>query len=279
MRAGSLGRIGLFLAALAVSATAAQALDDTAKYPDMRGAWERPGAAQWDPTKPGGLRQQAPLTPQYQTVFEANLANAAAGGQEYNPQVLCYPSGMPRVMIAYEPLELIITPVVTYIRFDQLGENRRIFTDGRGFPDKTTPSFEGYSIGQWVDPDASGRYTALEVETRGMKGPRTIDASGLPVHADNETVIKERFFLDAANPNKLHDRITTIDHAYWRPWTITRDYNRLKNPRWVETNCAAENAYAMIQGQTYFISADGFLMPTKKGQAVPDLKNFAAGAK
>ena len=270
--------ISLAAAGLVMAATGARALDDDAKYPDFRGAWERPGAAQWDPTKPGGLKQQAPLTPEFQAVFEANLANAAAGGQEYNPQVLCYPSGMPRVMIAYEPLELIITPGVTYIRFDQLGENRRIYTDGRGFPESIKPSFEGYSIGQWVDPDANGRYTALEVETRGMKGPRTIDASGLPVHADNATVVRERIFLDSANPNKLHDRITTIDHAYSRPWTVTRDYNRLKDPRWVETNCAAENAYTMIQGQTYFISPDGFLMPTRKDQAVPDLKNFA-GAK
>ena len=83
----------------------------------------RPGAAQWDPTKPAGLRQQAPLTPEYQRVFENNLAITASGGQEYNPQVICLPSGMPRVMIAYEPLEIIITPAVTYIRFDQMGEN------------------------------------------------------------------------------------------------------------------------------------------------------------
>src|SRR5881227_3569712 len=108
--------------------TSAHAFDD-AKYPDIRGAWARPGAAQWDPTKPPGVRQQAPLKPEFQAVFEANLANAEAGGQEYNPQVVCLPSGMPRVMIAYEPLELIITPAITYIRFDQLFETRRIFTE------------------------------------------------------------------------------------------------------------------------------------------------------
>src|SRR3984893_6978392 len=111
----------LALAGLGMTATAACALED-AKYPEIRGAWARPGAAQWDPTKPGGLRQQAPLTPQFQAVFEANLADAAAGGHGYNPQVICLPSGMPRVMIAYEPLEIIITPEITYIRFDQLGE-------------------------------------------------------------------------------------------------------------------------------------------------------------
>jgi len=273
MRAQNLpAAIVLALASLGAGA----ALADEAKYPDLRGVWERPGAAQWDPTKPGGLRQQAPLTAQYQRVFEANMANAEAGGQEYNPQVICLPSGMPRVMIAYEPLEIIITPSVTYIRFDQMGENRRVYTDGRDWPATITPSFDGYSIGKWVDQDANGRYRALEIETRGMKGPRTLDASGLPLHPDNATIVKERFYLDAANPNRLHDQVTTFDHAYTRPWTVTRDYNRLAHIPEVETNCQVENRYVILNKETYFISLDGYLMPTKKNQPAPDLKNFAA---
>jgi hypothetical protein len=273
-----LGAIVLTVAALGMAVTGTRALEN-AKYPEMRGAWQRPGAAQWDPTKPPGLRQQAPLTPEYQAVFEANLAEAAAGGQEYNPQVKCLPSGMPRVMIAYEPLELILTPEVTYIRFDQLGENRRIYTDGRAWPEKITPSFEGYSIGKWVDQDAEGRYGALEVETRALKGPRTLDASGLPLHPDNQTIVKERIFLDPANPNRLHDQITTVDHAYTRPWTVTRDYNREAKPLWVETNCAAENHYVSLEKETYFITVDGYLMPTKKNQPLPDLKAFGQSPK
>jgi hypothetical protein len=265
--------LGLAMAASAVAAA------EEAKYPDLRGVWARPGAAQWDPTKPSGLRQQAPLTPEFLKVFEANLANSQAGGQEYNPQVLCIPSGMPRVMIAYEPLEIIITPEITYIRFDQFGENRRVYTDGRGWPDAIAPSFDGYSIGKWVDPDRDGRYGALEIETRGLKGPRTLDASGLPLHPNNGTVIKERLFLDAANPDRLHDQITTIDHAYTRPWTVTRDYNREAHLPYVETNCSGENHYVIVNKETYFISVDGYLMPTKKNQPAPDLKNFSSSSR
>src|SRR6267154_977791 len=190
------------LAALGAAATAAQALDaarQDARYPDIGGTWVRPGVAQWDPSKPAGLRQQAPLTPEYQAVFEANLAITASGGQEYNPQVNCLPAGMPRVMIAYDPLEFIVTPDVTYIRSDHLAQFRRIYTDGRPWPERIAPSFVGYSIGRWVDPDGNGRYGALEVETRALKGPRALDASGLPLHADNQTVVKERIFVDQAN--------------------------------------------------------------------------------
>jgi hypothetical protein len=279
---GLIGTITL-AAALVISSAAVRAFDDAnpaggpkldAKYPDLGGTWVRPGAAQWDPTKPSGLRQQAPLTPEYQAVFEANLAITAAGGQEYNPQVNCLPAGMPRVMIAYDPLEFIVTPDVTYMRSDHLAQFRRIYTDGRPWPQQIKPSFVGYSIGRWVDADADGRYGALEVETRALKGPRALDASGLPLHADNQTVVKERIFLDKPNRNRLHDQVTTIDHAYTKPWTITRDYNRDPDPVWVENNCGADNHYVSLGNETYFISADGYLMPTKKNQPVPALKGF-----
>src|ERR1700722_16230749 len=103
-------RFGAIALAAAPGMSAAGAQDvDHAKYPEMRGTWVRPGAAQWDPTKPAGLRQQAPLTAEYQAIFENNLNIAKSGGQEYNPQVNCLPAGMPRVMIAYDPLEFIVT--------------------------------------------------------------------------------------------------------------------------------------------------------------------------
>jgi hypothetical protein len=277
---GAQYRHGVMTLAAALGMAAAPALaSDEAKYPDIAGAWVRPGAAQWDPTKPAGLRQQAPLTPQYQKVFENNLAITASGGQEYNPQVNCLPAGMPRVMIAYDPLEFIVTPAITYMRSDHLGENRHIYTDGRGWPSEITPGFEGYSIGKWVDDDGDGRYDALEVETRALKGPRDLDASGLPLAADNQTIVKERIFLDKNNRNLLHDRITTIDHAYWRPWTVTRSYNRDPAPVWVENNCGADNHYVTIGKETYFISADGYLMPTKKNQPAPELRNFGKPAR
>jgi hypothetical protein len=267
------------LVMLAMSLGEARAAgSDEGKYPDLRGAWARTGrggnTAAWDTTKPAGLGQQAPLTPEYQSVFEANLANRAAGGQEYNPAIHCLPAGMPRIMVAYDPLEIIVTPQLTYIRSDHLPENRRIYTDGRDWPQTLPLTFAGYSIGRWVGQDSDGHYQALEVETRGMKGPRALDVNGLPLHSDNQTIVTERIFLDQANRDLLHNQITVIDHAYTRPWTVMRDYRREANPIWVENSCAAGNHYVLIRNETYFISADGYLMPTKKDQPVPELRNF-----
>ena len=260
-------------AALGVTITDLRAWDD-ARYPDLKGAWRRPGAAQWDPTKPRMLGQGAPLTSEYQAIFKANMADTETGGQAYNPQVRCLPGGMPRVLIAYDPIQFIVTPDLTVMRTDHLTETRHIFTDGRNFPAKINPSFEGYSIGRWVDEDGDGRFDLLEVETRGMKGPRIIDADGIPLAADNATLVKEQIFLDKANPDLLHDRITTIDHAFTRPWTVTRGYRRERNPVWTEEPCSEGNRYLIIGKETYFVGADRELMPTRKDQPPPDLKFF-----
>jgi hypothetical protein len=82
------------------------------------------------------------------------------------------------MMIAFRPLEWIVTPETTYILIGAEDHYRRIFTDGRDWPTEIEPTFQGYSIGKWLDEDGDGRYDVLEVETRGpFKGPRALDAT------------------------------------------------------------------------------------------------------
>jgi hypothetical protein len=268
------------IGAVALVATLLMGLDTVvageAKLPDMTGQWSRAHPrSQWDPSKPRGLAQQAPLTPEYLAIFEANLRELRTSGQGVDPQLRCIPSGMPRVMMAYEPMELIVTPEATYVRVDHMNETRHIYTDGRDWPTDLKPTYEGYSIGKWVDEDGDGTYDVLEIETRGpLKGPRYFDADGLPLHQNNRTIVKERIYIDKANRNLLHDEITTIDDALTRPWTVKRDYNREADPLWPEYLCAENNNHIIIGKERYFRGADGFLMPTRKGQAPPDLKNF-----
>ncbi len=253
---------------------------DGSRYPAIESIWRRvaiPGQPAFDPTKPRGLGQQAPLTPEYQANFEANLKDLAQGGEGNWPGYSCLPPGMPAMMNAYEPMDVIVRPEITYILIDHIHDShRRIYTDGRDWPEAIEPTFTGYSIGKWVDPDGDGRYGALEIETRGIKGKRAFDASGLPLHVDNETVVKEKLYLDAADPNILHDRITVYDHALTRPWTVVHDYFRDQDryPTIGEYICAEDNSHVHIGKENYYLSADGFLMPAKKNQAPPDLRYF-----
>jgi len=260
-------------AALAATIAGARAWDE-AKYPDLKGQWLGVGAgpdAAWDPERPAGRGQLAPLTPEYQALLEATLARAAAGGRPPEP---CIPPGMPRSMIVYQPMEIIVTPPITYMVLGHMAEFRRIFTDGRKWSAAIEPAHAGFSTGAWEDTDGDGRYDTLAVETRGMKGPRTFDSSGIPLHRDNQTVVKERISLDRTDANLLHDEITTIDNALTRPWTVTRSYRRERNAEWTELVCPESNRTVAIGTETYAVSADGYLTPTRQRQPPPDLRHF-----
>ena len=76
--------------------------------------------------------------------------------------------------------------------------------------------------------------------------------------------------------NILRDEITLIDNALTRPWTVTKDYRRSPQARpvWSESTCIETNQHVLLRGEHYMLSHDGHLMPSKKGQAPPDLRYF-----
>jgi hypothetical protein len=265
------------LAAFLLAATGVQAFDDS-KYPDLSGAWDRDvqGAPRFDPAK-SRAEQNPPLTPEYRKIFDASVADIAAGGQGDHPIARCLAWGMPAMMTLYGTMEVVITPKVTYLLIDDGNDSfRRIFTDGRAFPPNAEPSFVGYSVGHWLDEAGAGKFDVLEVETRNLKGPRAADNSGLVFHPDNEGVIKERIYLDKSKPSLLHDQITVFDHALTRPWTVVKSYRRDSNPRyfWREDICAEHNEQVFIGKENYMRSAAGYLMPARKNQQPPDLRHF-----
>ena len=278
----------LALSPMAFAQPAKFGTPDAPKYPDWRGQWvgffspqlsaNGPGQAfaGWDQTKPWGLGQQAPLTPEYQAVLEASLADLAKGGTGNFPTTLGRARGMPNMMMGFDPQEYVITPHTTYILIGGADHYRRIFTDDRDWPTEIEPTYAGYSIGRWIDEDGDGYYDLLEVETRGFKGPRAYEETGLPLHIDNQSIFKERIYRDKADPNILHDKITSIDHALTQPWTVDKRYVRKPNllAQWTEVYINDGNAHIAIGKENYFLSADGFLMPAKKDQAPPDLRYF-----
>jgi len=273
------------------------------KYPAWPGAWSRwepprgvkdsgnggarltaGGQPSFDQTKPWGRGQEAPLTPEYQKILDDSIADQATGGQGnfYGHAVRCEPGGMPLMTIAFQPIEFVVTPAATYVLIGGSEHFRRIFTDGRSWPAEIEASYAGYSIGHWIDEDGDGVYDVLEVETRGpFKGRRAYDATGLPLHFDNQSVFFERIHRDKDTADMLHDEITVIDHALTRPWTVDKRYVRDPNPRpeWKESYCTEDSSMIDIGGEAYFLSADSRLMPIRKGQPPPDLHYFGEARK
>jgi hypothetical protein len=104
---GSIAMIAL-ATALFTPVSATRAFDDAA-FPDLSGQWIAVrlgvgGQPAFDPTKAWGRAQQAPLTPEYQAVLEASLADQKNGGQgNWHPGDACLPPGMPAMMTLYQP--------------------------------------------------------------------------------------------------------------------------------------------------------------------------------
>jgi hypothetical protein len=258
--------------ALAATPAAAQVVD-FGKYPNLKGQWARKG----NPNNWIALAGPPPLTPEYQKVWADIQADLKAGGPGNWPSTFCIPAGMPAMMSFYDPAEIIVMPEITYILISHNDDSyRRIYTDGRGWPEDPERTFAGYSIGKWIDEDGDGKYDVLEIETRFLKLPRSYDTSGIPFHSDNQAVIKERIYLDKADPNTLYDEVTVIDHAMTRPYTKKQKAFRNPNPRpvWHSDHCSENNPHIRIGSEPYYISADGKLMPSKKNQAPPDLSYF-----
>jgi hypothetical protein len=259
-------------AALIATPSAAQ-LVDFGKYPDFRGQWVRTG----NPNNWRELAGPAPLTPEYQKVWEAIQADLKNGGPGNWPSTFCVPAGMPAIMSFYDPMEMVVMPNATYILISHNDDQiRRIYTDGRPFPAETELTYAGYSIGKWIDEDSNGKYGTLAIETRFLKGPRGYDTSGLPFHKDDQTIIKERIYLDKADPNTLYDEITVIDHALTRPYTKLQKATRNPSPRpaWHMDVCSEDNTWVKIGNEPFYLSSDGKLMPSRKDQPPPDLSYF-----
>ena len=257
---------------------------DESKYPDWSGQWrwmQNGGPPRYDPSKPPGRGQQAPLKEEFRRIHEASMADQAIGGSGlYRSSVKCIPMGMPFQMSIVFPFEFVVTAKTTFILFEIMtSQPRRIYTDGRDWPREQEPTFTGYSIGKWIDADGDGRYDVLEVETRNIRVPRIFDQTGIPFHDDGQAVIKERIYLDKSNPNLLHNEMTTTDNALTRPWTVTKKYARLPKVIWTENNCTEGNNDIIVGKEHYLESADGYLMPIKKDQPPPDLRYFKQSQK
>ena len=140
--------------------------------------------------------------------------------------------GMPRMMGAVYPLEVLLTPGQVTLITEWMGQIRRVYTDGRKHPDDPDPTWHGHSIGHWEKD-------TLVVDTVGIL-PQSLlavsEAAGVPTNGDVHVV--ERFRL--TKPDTMIDEITvTAPHVLTAAWTTTREYFRQRARQYeiVESVC------------------------------------------
>lgn len=183
---------------------------------DLTGIWINQGGIGWTPGVPPGRGQNPPLTPEYATLFEKHLANAAAGKPTGDVTASCLPPGMPRIMTMTYPMEITMGPDRVMIYAEWQEQVRRIFIDGRPLPTDPEPTFNGESAGHWEGD-------LLVATSYGFRLDTNLESSGLP--KSDKAIAYERIWL--ADDDTLRDEITLVDtKAFTRPWTVTKTYKR-----------------------------------------------------
>jgi hypothetical protein len=183
---------------------------------DFTGIWLNQGGIGWTPGVPPGVGQKAPLTPEYQKIFDMHQENARQGKPTGDITAACLPQGMPRIMTMTYPMEVSITPTHVTIYAEWQEQTRRIFTDGRPLEVDPDPTFYGQSVGHWEGD-------VLASTSFGFVSETNLEASGLP--KSEKLIVYERFWL--ADDDTLRDEITLVDpKALAKPWTVTKTYKR-----------------------------------------------------
>jgi hypothetical protein len=237
---GPLAAAALALSAgVAFAAPPAKPIAQSPYAAEFAGVWERVGSINFDPTIPQNLPDRPPLTPKAAAQFQASIDSAAAGKPINDPHADCVPLGMPRMMNMVYLFEVLVSPDKLTIIAEEQSQVRRLWTDGRGFPDDMYPTYNGSSIAHWEGP-------VLVVQTDGLKSDIPINQKGL-MHSD-KLKVSERLWIE---PDKktMKNQITLTDpETFATPWVVTKTYKRTTDPL---------NEYVCEENNRNPVGADG----------------------
>jgi hypothetical protein len=195
---------------------------------NLTGAWS------WD-AKFAGANFDPPdslvLTPYGQKHYEA-AKKAAAEGKVYRNDIgLCWPIGMPIMMLRAWPVHMIQMPNSIYMVQELMNELRVIFMDGRAHtdPDVAVPSWAGESLGHWEGG-------SLVIDTTNFVDERhwVSERRGLP--GSDQLHIIER--IKMVDNDTLQDEFTFEDpKVYVGSFKVTKQMKRTNDRDLQEVRC------------------------------------------
>ena len=144
-----------------------------------------------------------------------------------DPALRCISPGLVRISGWPYPLEILQNDDQVTILYESFHEVRRIFTDGRDFPDDLPATAMGYSIGHWEG-------NTLVVETRQLR-PNYVDLAGQPLSGN--AVVTEHISL-SDDGNVLRSLLILHDPEFYkRPITRFRQWRRTPDTAILEYDC------------------------------------------
>jgi hypothetical protein len=169
---------------------------------------------------------QAPMLPATAEKFKTNT-------RDNDPELHCFPPGVPRVWVLPAPFEImqLSDRVLIYYEFQHL--LRQIHMNRAEHPADLIPTWMGDSNGKWEGD-------TLVIDSVGFNDKTRLDVVGLP-HSDALHVTER---LRLASPNELQLDVTIDDpKSYSAPMTAHRIYDR--KPGWEigEWVCEENNTF------------------------------------
>ena len=194
--------------------------------PDLNGVWSAPFTP--DISKP--LGHQPPFTPYAADLFKKE-------DEIDDPLTQCLPIGPARgIQAGLMPFQIVQTPTVVALLFENQRTFRIINTDGRSHPKDPDPTWFGDSIGHWEGD-------TLIVDTVGLNDRTWLDTAGHQ-HSDVLHVI-ERFRRIPGSAKVDYEFTVDDSKMYTKPWTNARPLTPLKPtpglPDLLEYNCEENN--------------------------------------
>jgi hypothetical protein len=177
-----------------------------------------------------------PLKAQYLSEWQdaqQKAKEADARGQPlYTDYVRCLPDGMPAMMMAMFPMEVLQTPGQVTIMQEAYNQVRRVYLNEKPMAvDDAEPGYWGHSAGRWQGG-------TLVIDTVGIK--EAVRFRGAP-HSP-QMRIHERLHL--VPPYYMVDEITVEDPVYLEgPWSFTYAYKRLPHYKMMEYVCDSNREY------------------------------------
>jgi hypothetical protein len=160
------------------------------------------------------------MLPWAETLSNQRISNLASDA----PPSHCLPTGPTIGLFGLQ--KVIQTPGLVAILHES-GVFRQVFTDGRPLPEDPSPTWQGYSIGQWVG-------NTLVVETAGFNDKSWLDVSG---HPHTEALrVTERFLRKDFGHIQLE---MTFDDpkTFTKVWSITVIANLVPDTDLLEYVC------------------------------------------
>ena len=208
----------------------------------INGAWEMypQRAAGLGSNTPASIPAPAPvpeppLKPEHLTKWKAEQTRQAELTRQGLPPVTsgmaCLPEGMPGMMQATFPMEVLETPGQVTIIQEAYNQVRRIYLDEEPIaPADAEPRFAGHSFGRWEGDTLIVQTVGVKDNARFRNTPHSMTMR-----------ITERIRL--INDDFIENRVTVEDPEYLtKPWTWTWMYRRWRGYKIQEYVCE-DNRY------------------------------------